>query len=115
MIWVSASRDSFSGWESELDRLETQIAEDKKLLNSGQIPSEDSGWQPPRLGPLPPDLAPRARQVQKDLSELGKKVTSAMKKNQEELRRAGEERDKLRKIPPEKKAESGPRYLDIEG
>ena len=112
---MSARRDSSSGWEDELDRLEAQIAADRRMLAAGQIPPDEAGWQPPRLGPLPPDLAPRARQVQKDLSELGKKVTSAMRKNQEELRRAGEERDKLRKIPPEKKAESGPRYLDLEG
>lgn len=112
---MSAKRDNSSGWEDELTRLEAQIAADSRMLANGQIPSDESGWQPPRLGPLPPDLAPRARQVQKDLSELGKQVTSAMRKNQEELRRAGEERDKLRKIPPEKKIEPGPRYLDLEG
>lgn len=112
---MSAKRDNSSGWEDELDRLEAQIAADSRMLAAGQIPSDESGWQPPRLGPLPPDLAPRARQVQKDLSELGKQVTSAMRKNQEELRRAGEERDKLRKIPPEQKIEPGPRYLDLEG
>ena len=70
---MSASRVNSPGWEGELDRLEAQIVEDRKLLRSGQIPPEDSGWQPPQLGPLPPDLAPRARRVQKDLSDLGKK------------------------------------------
>ncbi|EFU80655.1 hypothetical protein [Mobiluncus curtisii] len=112
---MSANRVNSPGWEGELDRLEAQIVEDRKLLKSGQIPPEDSGWQPPQLGPLPPDLAPRARRVQKDLSDLGKKVRFAMKKNQEELRRAGEERDKLRKIPPENKSAPTPRYVDFEG
>lgn len=112
---MSAKDGNVQGWLGELDRLEAQIAHDKKLLATGQIPPQVTDWQPPRLGPLPQDLAPRARQVQEDLSQLGKSVVSAMRKNREQQRRAGEERDKLRKIPPEPKREAFPRYLDLEG
>lgn len=54
--------DFRAAWEAELERLELDVARAESLL-AAHAPEPLPAWEPPRIGPLPEDLVPRARLV----------------------------------------------------
>jgi hypothetical protein len=61
---VSAT-DNRAAWEAVLDRLENDAAKVEQVLFSGEMP-ELATWELPRThGPIPEDLLPRAREIQR--------------------------------------------------
>ncbi|MHA6669655.1 hypothetical protein ACX3O0_12380 [Homoserinimonas sp. A447] len=95
------------GWVEALEGLESDLANDRHLLDHGVVPTQPSAWQPPQhLGPIPIDLRDRATGI---LAELGE---SARRLNELKLA-TGQQLTAVRSIPPVRGDRSV--YLDITG
>ncbi len=100
-------------WSRALDEFELDLAHAELLLADQHLPSVDEValarvWQrPPDLGPLPAQLADRARAVRDRQLEVAQRLASAMVQNRRHL--AALESMRRPRTP------AVPVYLDVEG
>lgn len=57
-------------WTSVLDQLEARIAEQRAALDAGEAGMVTPFMPPEDLGPLPPELLPRARELLRESDDL---------------------------------------------
>jgi len=63
------------GWVEVLEGLESDLANDRNLLDHGVLPTQPSAWEPPaHLGPIPIELRDRASGILAELSKSTKRL-----------------------------------------
>jgi hypothetical protein len=95
------------GWLEVLESMETDLANDRILLDSGILPTQPTAWEPPQhLGPIPIALRERASGILGELGESARRLT--------ELKTStGQQLTAVRSIPSARAQTSV--YLDITG
>ena len=66
-----------TGWEEQLDRFETHLAEQRRAVCDGRI-QDIHAFVPPPLGPLPAELAERTRALCDQADALTAELSAAV-------------------------------------
>jgi hypothetical protein len=102
----TAAPSFHDAWIAALDALELDVSTAEALLRDRSLPAPEP-WTPPTLhGPLPQDLAPRARMLLDRQLRVSREIATAMLSAGREQRLAGQ---LLQPAGP-----PGPAYLDIQ-
>lgn len=93
-----------TAWEDALTALELDVEATERVLDHDHVPAPPDPWAPPTgLGPLPAELADRARALLARQVELSRRVAEAAIL----ARKHGQAAQAMRSVPP-----AVPVYLD---